>query len=293
MENTETNKTPQEKMGSRLKAIREANNWTIQEVSELFHITEYSLTKIEEGKKDKSKTGYYSRLYIIRFLKRVDEYNDENKALLEAAYPNNVEESIRKSSSLDYAIGSANVYNSSKKSKVKSNKNRILNMLALILILIIIGVSAFYTTKMLQSRTEEATENPTALLESTTLSPEKVVAAKAPEKKETSIKASKIENNAQTITIKELANKDNYKLDITFKADSYVDITDMKTNKALSPGKLYKKGDKLSITVKNKNDIKINLGYAAAATISIDGKKIDASDYPKDQIFVTIKNEVK
>ncbi len=293
MENTETKKTPQEEMGSRLKAIREANNWTIHEVSELFHITEYSLTKIEAGKKDKSKTAYYNRLYIIRFLKRVNEYNEENKALLEEAYPNNIEDSIRKSSSMDYAIGSANIYNSNKKSRVKNNKNRILNILALILILIIIGVSAFYTSKMLQSRTEKATENPTALLESTKLSPEKVVAAKAPEEKETSVKAGAVKNNAQTITIKDLANKDKYKLDMTFKADSYVDITDMKTNKALSPGKLYKKGDKLSITVKNKNDIKINLGYAAAATISIDGKKIDASDYPKDQIFVTIKNEAK
>ncbi len=290
MENNEVTKTPQQEMGVVLRKIREENGWSITQVSEQFHITEYSLEKIESGEKDKSKSDYYQRLYIIRFLKRVNQYNEKNKQLLEDAYPNNIEESIRKEPSLNYSIGSGKPFNTdNQKSKIRG-KNKILNILAFVLIILIIGVSAFYTIEMLQSRTKEATSNPTTLLESTTLKPETVVEKKV---QPTTVKAGKLADNKQTYTISSLPKADEYKLTVNVSAKSYIEITDKKTKKTLAPAKVYNKGDKIEITVDTKNDIQLNLGYAAGVKITINDQKLDASDYPKDQIFVTIKNEVK
>ncbi len=293
MENNEVKITPQEEIGAILRKIREENNWTTKEVSQQFHITEYSLEKIETGKKDKSKSSYYSRLYIIRFLKRVNQYNETNKELLERAYPNSASDTMKDAPSLNYSVGVDKPHNIEAKRGKKKNKSRFLNAIAFLLILAIIFVSAYYTIQVLQSRTEKANENPTTLIENTTLKPEETIKAKVVEKKETKakIETGKIENRQLTYTIKTLADKDNYKLKLDFKGDSYIEIRDGKTNESLTDSKVYKKGEKIEVTIKNTNDITLNLGYAKGVEMSIDGQKLDASDYPQDQIFVTIKNE--
>lgn len=294
-ENTQTELAPKVQVGRLVKKIREENNLSIAEAAEVFHTTEESVVKFESGQDDGTKSDYYQRMFAIRFLKRMNAYNEENLKIIDNAYPQNIKEELRKSSRVTagagraHRIGKKSNYEPSKK---KSKKSRIKSVLLFLIVLILLGIGAATLYRLAAVRLNAEVDNPTQFVENTTLKPEKVVEAEVVEEN-TKVKKGDINDDVQEYSISELPEA-GYNLKIEVTGDDYIAIYNEASSEAIADEKLYVDGDEIELEVdKNVDDVLISLGVGKNVKIYVNDEQLDTSDFPKDLYYVRISNNVK
>ncbi len=292
-ENTQTELTAKQQAGQLVKSIRESKGMTIAQAAQTFHTTEESIVKFEEAKDDNTKSDYYQRMFAIRFLKRTKAYNEKNMKIIDTAFPHDIKEDLRKSSQVStngrgkrHHIGKNSNYEPSRK---KSKRNQIRSIVLFIIVLILLVLGAYTLYRLAAVRLSAEVENPTTLVETTSLAPENVVEEKVVEKT-TKIEKGALKDGIQEYTISELP-EDSYDLNIEVTGDDYIAITNEDTSDELETAKVYNDGDKIKLSIdKDVKNLFINLGVGSEVVITINGEEIDTSDFPDDQIFVRITN---
>lgn len=278
----------QVELGKRLVELREKYGMSQSDVCEKFRISQSSLEKLELGESDPKKSDYYKRLYVMRFLKRMNEDNADNLALLDKAY--------EKDNSVKYMADTTKLSYTQPSKREKKKRNIKLQLIYLISFLFLIGVigtSVYYTYNLVKDSKQKATTNETTLMDSTTLTPEKTVKAKVEPKKETEtkVKRDSYAGTSAKYTISSLPDKSSYKLHLEFTGDSYISISDA-SNKSLATSTVYKKGDKVDVTVKSSS-VTIVAGAASKVKASVNGETLNTDGFPADLVNMTIKNSAK
>ncbi len=302
MENTDRKKSsmsPKEELGKIIEEIRKRNEMTQSEVAKKFNVSEEFLNKIENGKEDVKRTNSHNRMWVTRFLKRMNEYDEKNKSVVNMAYPQNIEEEMQNQSNT--AAGRRRVTVSNKKKKNKSSyepsnekkSGRFKRILMLCLALILVFLVLLATIKFTWQRVNVGDENPTTLVGNTTLTPQKT-ASDSTKGADTVIEKGEETDGVQTYTITKLPDTGEYDLEIDVLGDAYISIYDLaKTNIFLNDATIYKKDENISLTVNNIDNLIINAGYAANVKIKVNGVSLDTSDFPKGQLFVKITNSAE
>ncbi len=295
-DNTQTELTPKVQVGKLVKKIREKNNLSVAEAAEAFHTTEESIIKFESGQDDGTKSDYYQRMFAIRFLKRMNEYNEENLIIIDQAYPQNIKEELKKSSQVSAGAGKSHRLkkrSNYEPSKKKSKKSRIKSIITFLIVLMLLTLGVFTLYKLASVRLKAEVENPTQLVENTALTPEKVTEEKVVEKT-TKVEKGKIVDEVQEYSITELP-EDDYELKLEITGDDYIAIyNEAKAGKTLADEKVYVDGDEIKLTIdKDVEDVLINVGAGKNAKIYVNDVKLDTSDFPSNQIYVRITNNVK
>lgn len=302
MENTDQTKasmSPKQELGNIIKNIREKNNLTQAEVAKKFNVSQEFLQKIENGDEDENRTNSHNRMWVTRFLKRMDEYNEENKSVVKLAYPQNIEEEMkiqanvaprrRGTASIDKKPKRKTAYEPSNEKKKGSFKK----FLAFLIVLLIVIYVLFSTIVFAKQRIVKESSNQTTLVENTTLKPQKT-ASDSTKGADTVVTKGGKTNGVQTYTISKLPDADQYNLEIDVQGDAYISVYDLaKSNIFLNDATIYKKDEKINLTINDIDNLIINAGYAANLKIKVNDVTLDTSVFPKDQLFVKITNNAK
>lgn len=287
---------PRVKLGGLVKKIRIEKGYSIEQAAEIFHTTDESINKFELGEEDATKTDYYQRMFAIRFLKRTKNYNEENMKLINQAYPQDIQEELRKSSKIYNGTGRSSLLKNNSvyfPSEKRSKSGKIKSIILLLVVIILLLLSAYSLYNYSQVRLDAEVKNPTTLVDNTQLEPKTVKEAKVV-KKTTKVTKGKFVDNTQEYNINEMP-EDTYRLKLEITGDDYIAIFDEKdTGKTLTDAKVYKDGDKIELNIKkNTEKIIMNIGAGKKAKIYINDEELDTSSLPAGQVYVSIINNKK
>ena len=259
---------PKEILGQDLKKEREKRNISISELSKEARIPVDKLEIIEAGSDNNNNTML--RVYIIKYLKFLDMYNDKYKKLLEEGYSSNIEE-LTHTINLKEDVGEVNFADDIKRNKDREHHKRLFKLIVMgLIVLATIGGLGYLIFGNLKSNVVDVSENETTLLTNTVLNPQEVIDTKPKiEFKET--------NNGYVVS-----GDSEYEVVITFAGQAYLEIPTQKDVVA----KVYKEGEEVKFNMKADEYVTIYTGKFENIKITINGEELPLNDKK------TGKNEV-
>lgn len=255
---------PKEILGQDLKKEREKRNITISELSKEARIPVDKLEIIEAGSDNNSDNNNNTmlRVYIIKYLKFLDMYNDKYKKLLEEGYSSNIEE-LTHTINLKEDVGEVNFADDIKRNKDREQYKRLFKLIVMgLIVLATIGGLGYLIFGNLKSNVVDVSENETTLLTNTVLNPQEVIDTKPKiEFKET--------NNGYVVS-----GDSEYEVVITFAGQAYLEIPTQKDVVA----KVYKEGEEVKFNMKADQYVTIYTGKFENIKITINGEELPLND---------------
>ncbi len=253
---------PKEILGQDLKKEREKRNITISELSKEARIPVDKLEIIEAGSDNNNNNNTMLRVYIIKYLKFLDMYNDKYKKLLEEGYSSNIEE-LTHTINLKEDVGEVNFADDIKRNKDREQHKRLFKLIVMgLIVLVTIGGLGYLIFGNLKSNVVDVSENETTLLTNTVLNPQEVIDTKPKiEFKET--------NNGYVVS-----GDSEYEVVITFAGQAYLEIPTQKDVVA----KVYKEGEEVKFNMKADEYVTIYTGKFENIKITINGEELPLND---------------
>lgn len=249
-----------EKLGQEIRQIRLDKNLSVEEVSKSTSLTKKQIEEIETG--TSTSNNAVERVFIIKYLKFLDSYNDELKDKLDKAYLNNIDE-LTHTINLAHEVNSINFNSEIKRSKhVKKVRHNTKMMAAIIISLLLIVSLCLVFFINLSNNVNEVTTNETTLMTKTQLDPKEVVDTKP----KVNIAQSTTKNTYN------ISGADSYQVHITFSGPAYIEI-----NQDNIAG-TYNSEDNLDFTVEQGKKLAIYTGKYENINISIDGVEVEKNN---------------
>lgn len=236
--------------GNKLKQAREACNYSIDDVFAKSSIPVAKIKDIESG--IKSDNNAMLRVYIIKYLKFLNIYNDEMKTLLDQAYENNVD-ALTHTINIPSTIGDVSFEEEIKRSKhAKTVKSNIKKVAIIVIVVVALAALVFFLIHSVKSNIKEVASNETTLMTNTTLSPTDVIDTKP---------KIAVEDTKSGYVI---TGADEYDIKITFKGDAYLEIPGQKVD-----AKTYTKDDEVSLKVEAGKQLNLKTGKVENLIITV------------------------
>lgn len=262
---SEKSKDPKTLLGQELKSQREKKGFTIAQVSKEAKIPVDKIELIEQSNNNNNNNNTMLRVYIIKYLKFLDMYNEKYLNMLEEAYNSNIEE-LTHTVNLEQSIKDVDFADDIKRNKDKEANKRMIKLALIGLIIIAsIGGLSYLVFGSLKSNVTQVSENETTLLTNTVLNPQKVVDTKP-----------KIEFE-ETKNGYVVSGDENYEVVITFEDAAYVEIPKQKDVKS----KTYKKDEEIKFEIKADENVTIYTGKYESIKITINGEELPLNEKKK------------
>lgn len=241
--------------GEKIKQARIACDLSVDDVFKQSSIPAVKINEIESGAR--TTNNAMQRVYIIKYLKFLNIYNDEMIALLDQAYENNVD-ALTHTINIPSTIGDVSFDDEIKRRKhAKTVKTNIKKVGIIVIVIIALAALVFFLINSVKSNFKEVTSNETTLLTNTTLTPNDVIDTKP----KIAIEDAK---SGYVIT-----GAEEYDIKITFKGDTYLEIPGQKVD-----GKTYTKDDEVSLKVEAGKQLNLKTGKAENLIITVNDTQL-------------------
>lgn len=241
--------------GEKIKQARIACGLSVDDVFKQSSIPAIKINEIESGAR--TTNNAMQRIYIIKYLKFLNIYNDEMKTLLDQAYENNVD-ALTHTTNIPSTFGDVSFDDKIKRQKhAKTVKTNIKKVGIIVIVIIALSALVYFLINSVKSNFKEVTSNETTLLTNTTLTPNDVIDTKP----KIAIEDAK---SGYVIT-----GAEEYDIKITFKGDSYLEIPGQKV-----VGKTYTKDDEVSLKVEAGKQLNLKTGKAENLIITVNDTQL-------------------
>lgn len=252
---------PKEILGQDLKKEREKRNISISQLSKDAKIPVDKLEIIESGNNN-NYNNTMLRVYIIKYLKFLDIYNDKYKKLLEEGYSSDIEE-LTHTINLDEHVSEVNFTDDIKRNKDREQHKRLFKLIVMgLIVLAAIGGLTYLILGNLKSNVVEVSENETTLLTNTVLNPQEVIDTKP-----------KIEFE-ETKNGYVVSGDSEYEVVITFAGQAYLEVPSQKDIVA----QVYNEGDEVKFNIEADEYVTIYTGKFENIKITINGEELPLND---------------
>ncbi len=241
--------------GEKIKQARIACGLSVDDVFKQSSIPVVKINEIESGAR--TTNNAMQRVYIIKYLKLLNIYNDEMKTLLNQAYENNVD-ALTHTINIPSTIGDVFFDEEIKRRKhANTVKTNIKKVGIIVIVIIALAALVFFLINSVKSNFKEVTSNETTLLSNTTLTPNDVIDTKP----KIAIEDAK---SGYVIT-----GAEEYDIKITFKGDTYLEIPGQKVD-----AKTYTKDDEVSLKVEAGKQLNLKTGKAENLIITVNDTQL-------------------
>ncbi len=241
--------------GEKIKQARIACDLSVDDVFKQSSIPVVKINEIESGAR--TTNNAMQRIYIIKYLKLLNIYNDEMKTLLNQAYENNVD-ALTHTIDIPSTIGDVSFEEEIKRRKhANTVKTNIKKVGIIVIVIIALAALVFFLINSVKSNFKEVTSNETTLLSNTTLTPNDVIDTKP----KIAIEDAK---SGYVIT-----GAEEYDIKITFKGDTYLEIPGQKVD-----AKTYTKDDEVSLKVEAGKQLNLKTGKAENLIITVNDTQL-------------------
>lgn len=252
---------PKEILGQDLKKEREKRNISISQLSKDAKIPVDKLEIIESGNNN-NYNNTMLRVYIIKYLKFLDIYNDKYKKLLEEGYSSDIEE-LTHTINLDESVSEVNFSDDIKRNKDREKNKRLFKLIVMgLIVLAAIGGLTYLILGNLKSNVVEVSENETTLLTNTVLNPQEVIDTKP-----------KIEFE-ETKNGYVVSGDSEYEVVISFTGEAYLEVPSQKDIVA----QVYNEGDEVKFNIEADEYVTIYTGKFENIKITINGEELPLND---------------
>lgn len=241
--------------GEKIKQARIACDLSVDDVFKQSSIPVVKINEIESGAR--TTNNAMQRIYIIKYLKFLNIYNDDMIVLLNQTYENNVD-ALTHTINIPSTMGDVSFDDEIKRRKrANAVKTNVKKVGIIVIVIIALVALVFFLINSVKSNFKEVTSNETTLLTNTTLTPNDVIDTKP----KIAIEDAK---SGYVIT-----GAEEYDIKITFKGDTYLEIPGQKVD-----AKTYTKDDEVSLKVEAGKQLNLKTGKAENLIITVNDTQL-------------------